>query len=103
VPSFCVTHAIIFSSSKDLLSSANPDINLKVWAWTNLLGDAAALVAHFVIGLILLILIESDIFAFIRKLTFRPIPGPREDLVLDDDVIAEERRVANQSRNPESL
>ena len=63
------------------------------WAFENLLGDALALVAHFVIGLIILVVIESEIFTFLRKLTFRPIPGRRSDLILDEDVIAEEKRV----------
>lgn len=70
------------------------------WAYVNLLGDALALVAHFILGLILLILIESDIFSCIRNLTFRSIPAPREDLKLDEDVIAEEMRIANQVKNP---
>lgn len=95
-----MTHGIVFSSSKDLLLAVNPDANMDNWAFKNLLGDALALVAHFVIGLILLAIAESDIFQFLRKISVQPIPSKRVDLVLDNDVLAEETRVQNQVRNP---
>lgn len=98
VPSYCVTHGIIWSSSSDLIIQAQPDFNPNLWAWENLKGDAAFLVAHFVFGLIFVTIAETDIFSFLRKLTVWSIPEPNQFLVLDDDVLAEEQRVKNQKR-----
>jgi hypothetical protein len=47
-----------------------------LWAWENLKGDAAFLVAHFVFGLIFVTIAETDIFSFLRKLTVWSIPEP---------------------------
>ena len=93
VPSFSVTHAIIFASTKELLLQAQPEMNSKLWAGSNLGGDAACLAAWFVLGVIFLILVESDWLSGIRKWSFRPIPPPKEDLALESDVLAEEQRV----------
>ena len=67
-----------------------------LWAWFNLKGDVVALCLHFVIGVIIIFLIECDIFACLGKITFREIPPENEDLELDDDVVAEMDRVARQ-------
>lgn len=58
-------------------------------------GDVTFLLAHFFIDTLILIIIEMDIFAALRKFTFRKIPEPNQDLNLDDDVLAEEERVRN--------
>ena len=105
MPSFCVTHGLVFSSTGKILvdtrkSSADgtgrPTIPTDIWAWFNLKGDAAALVAHFVIGLFIIFLIECDIFACLAKLTCRSVPAENTDLELDEDVVAESERVARQ-------
>jgi hypothetical protein len=49
-----------------------------------------------VFGIIFLIIVETDIFACIGKLTIRSITARKEDLELDEDVLAEEERVRNQ-------
>ena len=67
-----------------------------LWDWYNLKGDSAALIAHFVVGIIIIFLIECDLFACLGKITFREIPAENEDLELDDDVVAEMERVARQ-------
>ena len=67
-----------------------------LWAWFNLKGDVVALCLHFVIGVIIIFLIECDLFACLGKITFREIPPENEDLELDDDVVAEMERVARQ-------
>jgi len=75
IPSFCVTHGILFSASGTLLvdqrtqsSSSSSDtvviprqIPEEIWAWYNLKGDAAILVLHFVFGLVVLALIELEV------------------------------------------
>jgi ABC-type multidrug transport system ATPase subunit len=104
IPSFCVTHGLVFSSTGKVLvdtrksspGTGRPEIPEDVWAWFNLKGDAAALVAHFVVGLVVIFLIECDLFSCCAKLTCRAVPPENEDLELDDDVVAEIDRVANQ-------
>ncbi len=90
-----MTHGIIFSSSSSLISSAQPDFNTDLWAWTNLKGDAACLVGHFFFGILFLIVVETEIFSCLSKLTVWGIPTEKSDLSLDEDVLAEEDRVKN--------
>jgi ABC-type uncharacterized transport system ATPase subunit len=67
----------------------------KLWGWENLGGDASILLIHFVVDTLILCLIEMDIFAFLRRYTFRKIPERNTGLVMDEDVLEEEQRVAN--------
>ena len=107
IPSFCVTHGLVFSSTGKILVDARknstdgtgrPTIPEDIWAWFNLKGDAAALIAHFVIGLLIIFLIECDIFSCLSKITCRSVPAENEDLELDEDVVAEAERVARQGQ-----
>lgn len=110
VPSFCVTHGILWSASGELVRNTREDsdtggddpipiprkIPEDLWAWYNLKGDAAILIGHFFIGLLLLTMIEMEVDQLffwgpsisIRSCRSRSHRGP--DLVKDDDVIAEE-------------
>jgi len=114
-PSFCVTHGILFSASGSLLVDSRAEdttddgtiiprkIPADVWDWYNLKGDATILVLHFVVGLIILALIElevANLFDWCPKLGCRDRLNERreEDLIKDDDVFAEEERVAMQGR-----
>ena len=56
------------------------------------------LVAHFFFGILFLLIVETDIFSFLRKLTVWSIPEPNTSLQLDEDVLAEEKRVADQRK-----
>ena len=105
VPSFCVTHGLVFSANGKILIQARanspdgtgrPIIPEDVWAWFNLKGDAAALIAHFVVGLLIIFLIECDIFSCFSKMTCRAMPEEAADIELDDDVVKEIDRVARQ-------
>lgn len=75
----------------------------EIWAWYNLKGDAAILLLHFVVGIILLALIEMEVQ---NLFDWCPSFGCRskklvkgEDLIKDDDVFAEEQRVALQGKD----
>lgn len=113
-PSFCVTHGILFSASGSLLVDATTaeaqagsdypiprSIPPGVWEWYNLKGDCMALILHFIFGIICLALIELEV---INQLDWCPRFGcrsgskarPHKGLIKDDDVIAEEKRVALQ-------
>ena len=105
IPSFCVTHGLVFSANGKILvdtrknspdGTGRPTIPEDIWAWFNLKGDAAALVGHFVVGCLIIFLIECDIFACLGKITCRTMPAENEDLELDEDVVAEIERVARQ-------
>ena len=50
--------------------------------------------AHFFFGILVIAIIETDIFACLRRFTLRTIPGRKQDLMMDDDVLNEEERVA---------
>lgn len=62
-----------------------------------------ALVAHFIVGLLFLIVVETDMFSFLRKLTVWPIPAPKTEIQIDEDVLAEELRVKNQDNKDDNL
>ena len=116
VPSFCVTHGILWSASGDLVRKTrassdtggdNPipiprKLPEPLWAWYNLKGDAAILIAHFFFGLFVLALIECEVdllFSWCPSISFRSCRSRQSKgpvLIKDDDVIAEEARVALQ-------
>ena len=113
-PTFCVTHGILMSASGKILVDATAEsetqdgqiipvkIPADIWAWYNLKGDCMILVLHGIFGLFMLTLIELEVYTLID---FWPMIGFRSSasnrrgppLIKDDDVIAEERRVAMQS------
>ena len=105
VPSYCVTHGLIFSANGEILvdtrknstdGTGRSTIPEDIWAWFNLKGDAAALIAHFVVGCLIIFLIECDLFRCLAKITCRTVPAESEDLELDEDVVAEIERVGRQ-------
>ena len=113
-PSFCVTHGILFSASGSLLVGSRQEditdegvviprkIPPEIWSWYNLKGDCVILVCHFFAGIILLTLIELEVdkyFTWCPKIGCKSSSsanrqGPQ--MIKDDDVIAEENRVASQ-------
>jgi len=113
-PSFCVTHGILFSASGALLLDSRVEdttdegviiprkIPPEIWAWYNLKGDAVILVCHFFFWIFILTLIELEVhqnFSWCCKFGF-DFSSKRElgpELIKDDDVIAEEKRVASQN------
>ena len=107
IPSYCVTHGIVFSASGSMLVKARKEqadgtggeLPEDLWAWFNLKGDVAALLAHFVVGIIIIFLIECDVFACLSKITCREVPPENENIELDDDVVAEMDRVARQDEH----
>ena len=113
-PSFCVTHGILFSASGSLLVASRQEditddgvviprkIPPEIWSWYNLKGDCAVLICHFFVGIFLLALIELEVgkyFAWCPKIGCKSSSSARRQgpqMIKDDDVIAEENRVANQ-------
>ena len=116
-PSFCVTHGILFSASGKLLVDSrmvsggktddDPPIIIprsippEVWNWYNLRGDATFLIIHFFVGVILLAMIELDMFRTMASVCPRygcraPTNRREFQLIKDDDVLREEDRVAMQ-------
>ena len=58
-----------------------------MWAWQNLGGDAAVLIAQFVICTTILAIIELDLFKGLSNFSFKKIPAADTTLNLDEDVI----------------
>ena len=85
---------MLVKTRHDSPGTGRPEIPDDPMAWFNLKGDVAALVAHFVLGIIIIFLVECDLFSCCAKMTCRSVPPENEDLELDDDVIAEIERVA---------
>jgi len=110
-PSFCVTHGILFSASGALLVSSRAQdtsddgvviprkIPPEVWNWYNLKGDCMILVLHFFFGILMLTLIELEVYQYFDwcpRLGCKSNKSNQESgpvLVKDDDVQAEEKRV----------
>lgn len=63
-------------------------------------GNILIICIHFIFWLIILFLIEAGAFNCFRSVFDKCKKNqikPKEDLILDDDVIEEEKRVANAS------
>ena len=78
-------------------------IPTEIWNWWNLKGDAVMLCIHFLFSLCLLMMIELELYHLFdwcpriscRSCKKKDRRGP--ELIKDDDVIAEEMRVAAQT------
>lgn len=108
IPTYCVGEGIIFASTVDLLSISrkgiklmNPDtdfntIDTDITSLANLGGNYCIMIATGIFFGLMLVVIEADIFQTCSKFSFESLPSPRDDLDLDDDVVAEEERLAAQ-------
>jgi ABC-type glutathione transport system ATPase component len=67
-----------------------------VYALTNLGGNYMIMVATGIAGVLLLMFIEADIFQWCSKFSIYQAPSARDDLDMDDDVVAEEERLSKQ-------
>ena len=118
-PSFCVTHGILFSASGTLIVQSRNELKTddgviiprkipdNIWAWYNLKGDAMFLVAHCIVGVLFLVLIELEVVRFASwcpKLGFRSSKSSQgPELIKDDDVITEEKRIASQTADRDTF
>ena len=94
IPSFCLTNPIMYMSSLDRLKGARKDLVLDDHLSLDMIGgDMVALAAHFGIGILLLIIIESGFFNFFFK--YLPLILPKNRIPkltindIDDDVVNE--------------
>lgn len=103
LPTFDVCYSIILSTSAESLKlvrqvaiDSGKDLkpyNSDLWAWSNLLGNAIMMLVVGIVCLLLLILFESNLCVGLKNLTLRGLPEPKDDLDLDEDVIAEAERL----------
>ena len=105
VPSFCLTNPIMYMSSLDRLKGARKDLVLDDNMSLEMIGgDIVALAAHFGIGILLIIIIESGFFNIFFK--YLPLILPKNRINkkvaqdLDDDVIREEQRIEVSGNDP---
>jgi len=108
IPTYCVGEGIIFASAVELLEisrkgiqTLKPDLDLKsidpdVYAFENLTGNYVFMILTGIFCAALLVIIEADIFQKCANFSFESLPSPRDDLDMDDDVIAEEERLSKQ-------
>ena len=98
LPTFCLTNAIMYSSSKDRLFLYRPELKRDTDLDISLMGgEILVLGLHFGTWLLVLALIETGCFNFLQRLLFllpkNRIP-PRPKLTIEPDVLAEEQHVA---------
>jgi len=84
-PSYTLINGILWSSSGAVIlqvrqsNQSYPQLSADLWAWTNLGGDAAILIAHFVIDTLILVIIELDLCST-KKLSLKKISEPDQTL-----------------------
>lgn len=103
LPSYNLTNAIMYGSSKESLKTIRPELaSLEDLDLDAIGGDILLNIIHGVFWSVILILIEARAFRWVDRLfnccRGKRIP-PRTDLVLDDDVLEEEKRVENTPRD----
>ena len=105
MPSFCLTNPIMYMSSLDRLKGARKDLVLDDNMSLEMIGgEIVALAAHFGIGIVLIIIIESGFFNIFFK--YLPLILPKNRINkkvaqdLDDDVIREEQRIEVSGIDP---
>lgn len=101
IPSFCLTDSIMWASSKNELLLSHKGLDIDNFAIENMGGDIMLLAIHFIVWTSFLIMVEMGTFSWLwYSLPFnKGTISPRENLDLDDDVIAEEERVALANKN----
>jgi len=60
-----------------LITAVEPSYSTKLWAFSNLGGDALILILHFVIDTSILILIEADYLDCLKSYSLRKVPPAR--------------------------
>ena len=68
-----------------------------MWALANLGGNYIIMFTSAIVFTALLVVIEADIFQKCSNFTFRALPPMRNDLDMDEDVIAEQERLTLQN------
>lgn len=109
IPTFCIGQGIVFSSTHELLDTIRTafissgydvkELNPDVYALSNNGGIYIIMVCTAIVCYALLAVMEADIFQSCSKLSVQSPPGPKTDLDLDDDVLAEEERLMKQTVN----
>ena len=99
IPSFCVGEGIIWSATYETLNIARTGliavgfdvhpINTNIYAWTNLSGNYAIMLATALAGMCLLVIIEADLFQSCARFSLCKKPEPRQ-IVPDPDVLQEQ-------------
>ena len=112
IPSFCVGEGITFSSTYKELNLARTGliaagfdvqpINTDVYAWVNLSANYVIMVCISIVCLLALWLIESGLLRCCANFSVRFVPDSTRDFDLDDDVIAEEERIAQQDEHQDN-
>lgn len=103
LPSYCLTNSIMWGSTKAQLKTIRTDdFDVEDLDLEAIGGDILLLCIHGIFWTIILILIEVRAFRWIERclscFNGRKVPV-RNDLVLDDDVLAEEKRIESLSKD----
>jgi ATP-binding cassette subfamily A (ABC1) protein 3 len=96
LPSYNLTNSIMYASMKNQLGLVRPELKMDDMDLDAIGGDVLLNCIHGIFWIIILILIEARALRWVDRL-FNCCRGkrvpPRTDLVLDEDVLEEEKRV----------
>ena len=102
LPSYCLTDSIMYNGTKAQLRARRKDLDIQDLGLNAIGGDILIICLHGVFWTMMLVIIESGGFQWIGKclacLNGRKVPI-KHDLVLDDDVLAEEKRIESLSKD----
>jgi hypothetical protein len=94
VPSFPLTNSIMYAASKSTLKLLRPDLPTNDFALDLMGGDILLCCVHFVFWTFVVFSLEVGLLRCLRRTCrFKSSIKPRTDLVLDEDVVEEEKRV----------
>lgn len=93
VPTYCLMNGILWSSSGDSILESRqsnvdkyPQLPSGLWAFENLGGDVFMLILHFFVDSGILVAIEMNAFAFIKRYFEKKAPERDNTIELDNDV-----------------
>ena len=82
------------------LIAKTSDSNEDLWNMRNLGGDILAMVLHFVVWNLVILLLELDFWKNFNGFSICKLPAKRDDLNIDSDVEEEEKRVVQRGTQP---
>ena len=113
IPTYCVGQGIVWTATYESLVTIRnamieapndkydkydlQPIDTHVYSMENLGFNFTMMIVCAFVYMLLLILIEADIFQCCSKFSCKPVPEPQHDLDLDDDVVAEHERLSKQT------
>jgi len=105
IPTYSISNTIIYDSSKTSFNSTRTlyqnigydvkNITLEGFDFENIGGDMFILGMHFIVGILGIFILEMGLLNLLARCSFRGSQKPIEQTEIDEDVLAEEKRVSS--------